>query len=102
VTEVQAVGAKGLRRWSLSWKRSTSYAGFGELEADAAESVLDVATAQRSVGDGYGDVVGFQVLGVGQFLVFVDLAVSAMHEVSGHRVSPSRCVRRGRRPGPRC
>jgi hypothetical protein len=30
------------------------------------------------------------VLGVGQFLVFIGLAVSAVHNVSGHRVSPSR------------
>jgi hypothetical protein len=57
----------------------------GELEADAAESILDVVGVQRSVGEGYGDDVGFQVLRGRQFLVFVDLAVSAMHEVSGHR-----------------
>jgi hypothetical protein len=72
------------------------------LESDAAESVLDVVGAQRSVGEGHGDGVRCQVLGVGQFLVFIDLAVSAIHEVCGHRVSPSRCVRRGRCPGPRC
>jgi hypothetical protein len=37
------------------------------------------------------------VLGVGQFLVFIDLAVSAMHHVSGHRVSFSGSARRGPR-----
>ena len=58
--------------------------GFREFEADTAESVLDVVGPQRSVGEGHGHHVGFQVFGVGQFLVLVDLAVSAVHNVSGH------------------
>ena len=64
--------------------------GVREFEADTAESGLDVVGPQRSVGEGHRDQVGFQVLGVGQFLVLVDLAVAAVHDVSGHRVSPSR------------
>ena len=58
--------------------------GLREFEADTAESVLDVVGPQRSVGEGHRHYVGFQVFGVGQFLVLVDLAVSAVHNVSGH------------------
>ena len=62
--------------------------GFRELEADTAESVLDVVGTQRS-GESHRDDVRFQLLGVGQFLVFIDLAISAVHNVSGHRLSLS-------------
>ena len=64
--------------------------GLRELEADTAEPVLDVVGPQRSVGKGHGHHVGLKVLSLGQFLVLVDLAVSAVHNVSGHRVSLSR------------
>jgi hypothetical protein len=81
---------KGAQQVVAAFKAEHQDAGFGELEADAADSVLDVVGAQRSVGEGHGHEVGFQVLGVGQLLVFIDLAVSAMHVVPGHRVSPRR------------
>ena len=64
--------------------------GLRELEADTAEPVLDVVGPQRPVGEGHGHRVGFQLLGVGQFLVLIDLAVAAVHHVSGHRVPVSR------------
>src|SRR6266568_5765608 len=61
--------------------------GFGELEADAAEAVLDVIGAQGFIEECDGYEVGFESRVVGQLLVLIDLAISTMHHVSGHRVS---------------
>jgi hypothetical protein len=56
----------------------------GEFEADTAESVLGVIGAERSVRKRHGHRVGLEVLGLAQFLVLIDLTITAMHYVSGH------------------
>jgi hypothetical protein len=61
----------------------------GEFESDTAESVLGVISAERSVGKRHGHRVGLEVLGLTQFLVLIDLTITAMHYVSGHLPHPS-------------
>jgi len=50
-----------------------------ELEADTTESVLGVIGAEGSVGERHGHKIGLEVLADVQFLVLVELAITAMH-----------------------
>jgi hypothetical protein len=76
-------GREGAHHMLTGLKAEHQDACFREFETDTTESVLGVIGAQGSVRERQGHRVGLEVLSLLQFLVLVDLAITAMHYVSG-------------------